>query len=552
MGKAGKKKKKKRKIIKADATVKIVSIPKFFAPSQEKCTIRYSLKRKGESIGKMAKLEIKDKEGKRVYYSGANLGIGGDGEFTINWDGKDEGGKYVTPLQSPFTVLIAMTNKPGIKHEKKLKVEIKEIFLWVDAPDSRLLMNDPAGKICAVTTVMLKKSDGSKCVTRIPIDVSFTFSDPAPNNTKKADSFEYDTATHKYLGKRNDPNATFWAAHPDCTALTSSPDSYKTKCKVGTITSAGADCGKAKVYFTPSGVGKDNFKLKAEVFAADGTTVLSKKDTGKFTVWRKIHYAQIYTMDGENYIDAATTHAKIGPAYEAKAYVLYSRAAVKTLNANLTVKYIGLYKTGGGMKNWPADFSPQKLESTPNELQPTATELTDYAGADAVKKAAAKTAIEAKAAKWFSAIVADYNSCVSKWFTAANVPAGNTLLAVKYYHPKLSGLADGATNFWPAGISINLANPGSGLNTPGDPDQATWREVQGFNRGTISVIFKNYGTAARLQIVCRHEIGHATKSAFKRDTFGVGDHSASGLMTPYGASNTFSNADIKILRGFKR
>ena len=102
-----------------------------------------------------------------------------------------------------------------------------------------------------------------------------------------------------------------------------------------------------------------------------------------------------------------------------------------------------------------------------------------------------------------------------------------------------------------------MANPGSGLNTPGDPDQPTWRQVQGFNRGNISVVFKNYGTLPRLQIVCRHEIGHATKRAFNevdasrflRADFGVGDHSAAGLMTPYGASNAFSNRDVRILRG---
>jgi hypothetical protein len=92
----------------------------------------------------------------------------------------------------------------------------------------------------------------------------------------------------------------------------------------------------------------------------------------------------------------------------------------------------------------------------------------------------------------------------------------------------------------------------SRINNPGHPDQSTWREVQGFNRDAISVIFKNYGSAARLQIACRHEIGHGTKSAFQpagRADFGVGDHSGSGLMTFNGASNTFSNADSAKLRG---
>lgn len=87
------------------------------------------------------------------------------------------------------------------------------------------------------------------------------------------------------------------------------------------------------------------------------------------------------------------------------------------------------------------------------------------------------------------------------------------------------------------------------MNIPGHPDIKTWREVQGFNRGGISVIFKNYGNAGRLQIICRHEIGHGTKSAFKRAEFGAGDHSNSGLMTPYGSGALFSVADSGKLRG---
>jgi len=331
---------------------------------------------------------------------------------------------------------------------------------------------------------------------------------------------------------------------------------------VDTCTTTGnADVGKAKVYFKPSGVGKDDYKISTTVFNSNGSSELYKKEHDTFTVWRKMKFSLVYTMNGETYIDTATTHAQIGPAYETTgangAYVLYERDPVNTLNANLTVKYIGLYDSTAANKqaNWPADFSPATLETSPNQMAPTAAELTDYAyaGADPVelnKKNLAKAAIEAKAQLWFNAIVADYRNRVTAWFNAAAVPGGNSLLAVQYYHPKLSNVGtDGQTNFWPAGISINLANPGSGLNQPGDPDQANWREVQGFNRGTMSVIFKNYGTAARLQIVCRHEIGHGTKSAFKRAEFGTGDHSASGMMTPFGASNTFSNADAQKLRG---
>jgi hypothetical protein len=386
----------------------------------------------------------------------------------------------------------------------------------------------------------------------MPIKAEFSFEDPGNDNVEPASSYEYSVG--KKLGKRDDPAAVYWKAAAGYT--TSSPDAYKAKSVVETLPAAGPDQGKAKALFKPAGAGGGDYKITAKVFAADGTTELAKIVSDAFTVYRKILFTLVYTMDSEVYLDAATTHAEIGPAFETTgangAFVLYERGAITKLAVALDAKYIGLYDSAavGKQAAWPADFSPAKLETAPNQMDPTATQLADYAGADPVKQAAAKLAIEAKAQLWFNAIVADYGKRVSAWFTAAAVPAGNSLLAVQYYHPKLSNIGnDGLTAFWPAGISINMANPGSGLNQPGHPDVKTWREVQGFNRGSISVIFKNYGTAARLQIICRHEIGHGTKSAFKRADFGVGDHSGSGMMTPYGGSNAFSNADAQNLRG---
>lgn len=298
-----------------------------------------------------------------------------------------------------------------------------------------------------------------------------------------------------------------------------------------------------------SAYGGDKFKLAVslnDVPAASGPGA-GALESGTLTVWRRLDYNAVHTMSGENYVDAATVVAEIQPAF-APAFIDYTRSAVKTTAAALTCKYIGLYDAGspGKQKAWPADFSPAALG-----FAPTATELADYGGSHAVKKAAAKAAIEAKAQQWFNAITSDIGTRSQAWFAAVGALPGNALLAVQYYHPKLSGIAaDGVTNFWPAGVQVNGANPGSGLSTPVDPDQL-WRNVQGFNRGTTSVIFKNYGTAARLQIVCRHEIGHATKDAFGRDSFGTGDHSASGLMTPFGDAATFSAADVNLLRGWK-
>lgn len=298
-----------------------------------------------------------------------------------------------------------------------------------------------------------------------------------------------------------------------------------------------------------SAYGGDKFKVAAYLKDAPppGTACADAMKSQEITVWRRLDYTAVYTMSGENYIDAATVVAEIQPAFT-PAFIEYTRTAVQTVAANLSCKYIGLYDAAAPSKQkaWPADFSPATLG-----FAPSVAELADYAGADVAKKALAKTAIEAKAQLWFSAISADLSVRASAWFGAVGALPGNALLAVQYYHPKLSGIgADGVTNFWPVGISVNGANPGSGLNTPVDPDQL-WRNVQGFNQGTTSVVFKNYGSAPRLQIVCRHEIGHATKSAFGRDDFGVGDHSASGLMTPYGGAADFSATDVNLLRGWK-
>ncbi|MDG5814034.1 hypothetical protein QA601_03015 [Chitinispirillales bacterium ANBcel5] len=277
--------------------------------------------------------------------------------------------------------------------------------------------------------------------------------------------------------------------------------------------------------------------------------------------WRKIEFHNVYSMSGETYIDSATVHSEIAPAFEITgadgAYVLYERRAVQVLKSSLTVKYIGLYDASSPSKmaKWPDDFSPEKLETSPNQQKPTDEELNDYAytGTDAAliaKKEAATNAITAKAQLWFNRITTDAITRAQAWFASAGVGTGNSLLAVQYYHPKLSNQgSDGQTSFYPAGINVNLAAPGSGRTNHGDPNRATWENWQGFNLGSTTVVFKNYGTPKRLRTVCRHEIGHATRSAFPRTLFGTGDHSSEGLMTPTGDSPYFSPIDCSKLRG---
>jgi len=467
----------------------------------------------------------------------------------LTWDGRINtgslNGEWASPIHGPYIAALYVQGSSTLKSEKDFNIEIERIDLDVESDGDKLFINIPESDKLVKSSVLIKKKDGSGVNTPIELECVYTFT-RGSGTVNETDSFEYDTG--KRLGKENNAAAVYWKDHPDNDS--SSTDTYKTKCKAKTITASNTDMGLAKIWFVPSGVGGNKYTLKSEIFAADGTTSLMEKESKELTIWREIEFSNIYSMDGQTYISSGTAEANVNPAFS-PAFVKYTRGTVTNLDATLSVKYIGLYdKANGGSKSWPADFSPANLETSPNQLAPTATELADLAGSDATKSAAAKTAIETKAQDWFTAIVRDYSSCVSDWFSDASVPAGgNTLLAVQYYHPKLSGQPDGATSFWPAGISINMANPGSGMTTAGHPDSANWREVQGFNRGNIVVVFKNYGTSGRLQIICRHEIGHATKSEFKRDTFGTGDHSSSGLMTPYGSSNTFSLHDKKVLRG---
>lgn len=534
--------------------LEIASITPLFAPSAENCAIKYKVKEGNLKPGAKGTLTLTDAAGKAVF-SKTDLEITQADEGAFQWDGKGTDGKFAKPSQSPIGAVMEVTGDAKSKSEaKQAKIEIKEIKVAVAGLDGskRFVMNTPGAGVEITATVFLKKSDGNGVPTEAPIQAEFSFENPGNDNVDLNASYEYSPG--KKLGKRSDPAAVFWKSEAGYT--TTSADSYKGKCAVETKIASGPELGMAKAFFQPAGAGGDDYKITVKAFAADGSTELAKGVSDTFTVWRKVLFSQVYSMDGETYLDTGTTHAEIGPAFETTgatgAFVLYERGAVTNLAAGLTAKYIGLYDSAapGKQAAWPADFSPAKLETSPNQMEPTATQLSDYAGADPAKKNVAKLAIEAKAQLWFIAIVGDYGSRVTNWFTAAAVPGGNSLLAVQYYHPKLSNVGtDGQTNFWPAGISINMANPGSGLNTPGDPDGKTWREVQGFNRGSISVIFKNYGTAARLQIICRHEIGHGTKSVFKRADFGVGDHSGSGMMTPYGGSNAFSNSDAAKLRG---
>lgn len=552
-----KKKVQKRTFVKADATLKITECPQCFAPTAERLIMKLDLKREGKSEGKMGHLIIEDRKG-AVLHKYTALGLGGDGPMKYEWDGKDDAGKYPGPLQSPLRVMVVMSNNANIKDVKIVRIEIKEIDLWVDAPKSKIFMNDPARKVNVVSTVRIKKSDGSATVVALPIDVKYTFTVPPPGNTSQANSFKYATGPDKYLGKKDDVNAIFWESPPAITA--SSTDGYKTNCKIGTITASGADRGKAKVFFLPSALGGDKYKLRAAVLAADGTTELSFKETDTLTVWRWVTFSNIYEMNGENHVSRNAATANISPLYN-PAFVEYKAGAATAIDATHSVKYIGLWKDSSTPQESWATMQAKKPDETP-----TAAEIANamYSGADPVKIAlipAARGAIKAKAQKWASRIDNAFHAALGKWVTDAGIP-NNTLVAIKHYHPKYSpDGGDSVTNEWdldgngvPNWLTVDVfpKTGGGHYYTNLNPD-GEWVYWTGLSHGNGVVTIPTGRPDAAVKQTISHEAGHATRSFFRREEFGPSmDHSASQAGIMYFSTDggtTFTAREKKILRG---
>lgn len=531
----------------------IVAVPPNFAPSAETCKIDFELTRKTGRAGKKVKLTIKDKDGTTVFTTSTPELDGGD-KGSFSWDGKGSGGKFVGPQQSPFAIKAEMVYDATVEDDSTVKVEVKEIAIAVTAPDDKLMMNDPDLKVETIATVKIKKTDGTGVLTQVPVDVTFTFTDPAGDNTTKAGSWVYQAP--KALGKKADVDAVLFAAHPDSSS--SSADAYKTQAKATTIVATGADLGKAKIHFKPSGVGGDDFKLKAAVL--DGAKVLASAESNTLTVWRSVTFDKIYEMNGETHISVNGATAIISPVFN-PAFVKYEAGAPIAIDAVKSVKYIGL---------WTDAATPQQSWATvqartPTET-PTAAQIADagYAGADAAlvaRRAAAQAAIIVMAQAWADRIDTSFNTAMNKWVADAGIPS-SSLVAIKFYHPKYSNDGgDFQTNEWklggastPAWLRVGAFSDGAGGHyyTALDPD-GLWINWGGLSHGSGRVTAPKGNSAATVKQVVRHEAGHATKSFFKRDVFGPSlDHSASqaGIMyyTTDGGT-TFTDREQKILRG---
>ncbi len=537
----------KKKPVEVDAVLienikmEITDIPGTCAPSAEGCTIKYKAVNGDPPSGSKSTVVIKDTSG-AVIFEKKDLALKKNKVHEFKWDGKGSDGKYPDLVKGPFTVTVSKTGDPASQSKKKsVKVEVGEIDLEIKDVNShnRLIENTPGKDFEVVATVYVKKSDGTKVVSEVPVTVDFTYIDPAPANTKKVDSFQYSTGN--FLGKADDTAAVFWKAHADCSS--SSGDGYKNGCKVKTVTTSGSsELGKAKIYFKPSNVGGDKFKIKATVYAADGTTVLKSKESNAFSIWRKVELTA-YEMAGFSHVSTHGTESKMNKYYTNDMYVRYIRGTMNAVGATYKVKYVGLWDhSTSAQRSWATE-----QQKTPAET-PTADETSKANGSAGADRTAARAAIQAKATAWKDRIYGNMIGALIHWPTDAGIPP-NSIMALEYCHPKYdsqSPSSDAQTSQWAAYPWLRINYRGHNVH----PD-ARWGRAQSFAFQTRVFILAGM-TAARYEVVIAHEIGHVTKDQFKRDVFGGGDHSASaGLMDTTGSVASFNPREKKILRGIK-
>lgn len=460
-----------------------------------------------------------------------------DGKRTIRWNGKANtgpgAGRFVGPAKSPYKIVLQV--KGGKRAVQTTAVEVAELKL-LKPTATRFFMNKPGSFVASEASVQLKTAAGGKVTSAAPVEVRFTFEDPGNDNATKAASFVH--AAPAALGKRSDPNAVFWTAVSGFS--TTSADGFKQSCDVVTSAS-GANKGKVQTKFLPAGVGGDDYKLTAEVFAANGTTSLAKVSGTVFQVLRRVTFAP-FEMTGQTHISTHGTDAKMTTYYTAATFVRYALGTVTTIGAQFSVRYIGLWDHATqAMLNW-ATVSAKTAAETPSAADTTAAN-----GPAGPAQVAARAAIQLQADAWRDRIIGIYNAGLQNWATDAGVPV-DSMVAIEFEHPKYTAGApnsDSRTSEWSAFPWLTITVEGRTLH----PD-ARWVNGQGLSFQQRAYVIAGMGVS-RTEVAIAHEAGHETKNQFKRKPFGTGDHSTTGLMDPFATQSSFTAAEIDILKGLR-
>jgi hypothetical protein len=538
--------------------VDIDSVDSNFAPSVENLDVRYTIKPTGytASFGKIEVFKNGDTvnpifKDETITMTGANV--------LYEWDGKAnqgaDSGKYVGPRDSPYTIKVSISDvadfSSSCSDTKTTKVEVESLAFNINTGGVRVIMNVPEHEVEVSTLVKLKKKDGTGAVTAVPIHVSFSAGDPLVPNPNATPVESYSYATGKYLGKKGDPTAIYWADH--ASADSGSTDGYKHVCWGATITTAGADQGKTYVWFRPSGVGGDDFILKAAIKDAAGDDLITKA-SGLLTVWRQADFDNIYEMDGETHVSVNGTEVNIQPYFHSpgsvETFVDYVVGDVKPIPAEKSVQYIGLWKnTPPYQKDWAT-----LLERTPTET-PRADDLAAAEGPEGEARDEARWMITQQAQFWVERIDREFLASMTAWEANGGM-ANKSVVGIKYYHPKYNSVLAGGvpnpdtvTTNWPDWVRVTTYRDAySGI----DPD-SHWCPGTGFggmSHGNKIISIAKQTPNPKKAIA--HEVGHATKDFFERRVFGLSlDHSALGLMDPSASQPNFSVDEQKILRGIK-
>ncbi len=516
-----------------------------FAPSVERLTIKYSILPEGFTVDR-ARLEIQRvADPTQFIFRDFSLPTTGTQieymqDDRAGWDGRyQRSDSFVSPHLSAFSVRVVawMDNRQGqATATTEFGVKVHSLTLE-PAEDAMVIMNDPQHRIAVSATVRLTSKDGSGVITRIPIGVDYSFSDPGESNTLEPHSFNLGGG--KSLGKKGDPNARYWDKHA---TFLSSPSDDGLTTRAVTQTLREDDRGVARVYFLPSGVGGDNFILRAAVEHHNGD-VLKSADSGTLTVWRQVRFNKLYEMDGETHISRSRTKEKIQPRFN-EAFVDYEPAGdVQKIPADKSVEYIGLWTAEA-----PYQLDWQTLSKKLPEETPTDEQRTVANGPPGEARDSAREEITIKARAWAARLLTSFEVSVENW-RKDNGVTGDAIVGIKKYHPKLTLGVAASTDEWDNWVRVDVLGNGAI-----DPD-GSWGVIAGLTSvkdGSITISSADGDEYAAH--VLTHEIGHATVSQFKRRLFGYDgdDHSVeAGLMDSTASRDMFSPREIKILRGIE-
>jgi hypothetical protein len=375
----------------------------------------------------------------------------------------------------------------------------------------------------------LKNKAGTGVVTPVEMEVTCTCIPNGSNKTAAA-SHAYAAGPVKRLGKKGDATALYWGEHPDSAAT--STDGFVTDAKAAVVVAKGDDQGVAWVYFIPSGVGGNKYKVKATVAGVSG-------ESAEVTVWRRIKL-DAYEMRGQNHISRHGKTKKIQKYYDDDTFVEYELGDVNELDRKFKVRHIGLWDHATqSERDWEAHSRKHAGEI------PSNTETADANGPAGAARTAARAAIQTMVHAWRDRIIADYKDGLKTWAPDAGIPI-RSLIAIQFEHPKYSADApDSKTKEWEAFPWLRIRVEGETIH----PDD---RWIRGVGLATGNRAYVTDGqSAAQTRNTIAHEAGHVSKHQFKRADFGpVSDHSAApGLMDETGSLDAFTAREKQILRG---